>query len=99
MKKLLVIATLSIAVAAVIKRVTEKKKTAQIKLNLGNGDYKTFTKGFVDPNQQDDIHNFAKAIRSNISNFKTLANDSLKKSEQLDESLNELSDFVKKMTK
>ena len=48
MKKLLIVATLSITVAAVIKRVAEKKKPAQIKLNFGNKDYKSFTKSILD---------------------------------------------------
>lgn len=35
MKKLLIVATLSITVAAVIKRVAEKNKLAQINLSFG----------------------------------------------------------------
>lgn len=102
MKKLLVGATLSIAVAAVIKRVT-RKKPARINLNLGSENYRSFastvTKEYTDPSKEKDIQDFIIAVRSNISNFKDLTEDAVNKSESLDESLNELAKFARKLTK
>lgn len=48
MKKLLIVATLSITVAAVIKRVAEKNKSVQVKLNLGGKEYKSFAKNILE---------------------------------------------------